>query len=189
MLRNIRPGAYVEFTSNDGEDLSGEVLFSDDVQKYFVFQRSSKNDRHDTFDVYLFPHNNVKDLRITKPGNNNQFFPELDLQKLTKRCLTTEKTEQERLKIFEADVPKDARELFEHLFKTLPAECNLPDLPGRLPVRWEKADLHVLEQTVIKPPYAVENVLEKNNTPKAKTESDYVRKLVEKFYSERNHHT
>lgn len=39
MLRNIRPGAYVEFTSNDGENLNGEVLFSDDVQKYFVFRK------------------------------------------------------------------------------------------------------------------------------------------------------
>lgn len=47
-----------------------------------------------------------------------------------------------------------------------------------LPVRWKKPDLHVLEQTVIKPPYAVENVLEKNDSSKAKSERDYVRKLV-----------
>lgn len=56
-------------------------------------------------------------MRIMK-HNNNLFFPELDLQKLTARCQKTEKTEQERLKLFDPDVSKDVRELFEHLSKT-----------------------------------------------------------------------
>ena len=38
--------------------------------------------------------------------------------------------------------------------------------------------MHVLEQTVIKPPYLSEHVQCKNNTAKAKSERDYVRKLV-----------
>ncbi|VDK23750.1 unnamed protein product [Taenia asiatica] len=117
-------------------------------------------------------------MKIIKQ-NASFSYPELDLEKVTARSNRNERQEQERMKLFEPDVPKEVRELFEHLSKTLPGEAQLS-------VRWMKPDIHVLEQTVIKAPYSVESVQQKTESVQAKSERDYVRKLVEKFYSERN---
>lgn len=40
MMKDLRSGTHVELTSHDGQNLSGEVLFSDEVLKYFVFRKS-----------------------------------------------------------------------------------------------------------------------------------------------------
>nr|CDS17405.1 protein lsm12 [Echinococcus granulosus] len=175
MWKGVRPGVYVEFTMDDGENLDGEVLYSDDNQKFFMFQRPAKSGRQDSYDVYFYRHENVKEIRIIKP-NASFSYPELDLEKVTARSNRNERQEQERMKLFEPDVPKEVRNLFEHLSKTLPGEAQLS-------VRWVKPDIHVLEQTVIKPPYSAESVQERSESVKAKSERDYVRKL---FYSERS---
>ncbi|KAM3181104.1 hypothetical protein ACTXT7_015004 [Hymenolepis weldensis] len=116
-------------------------------------------------------------MRILKQ-NGNVRYPEIDLEKVSARSRSNLKTEQERLKLFEAGVPIEVRDLFDDLSKTLPAY-------DRLQVRWKKPLIHVLEYTVIKPPYTAESVQETSDLPKAKLERDYVKKLVEKFYSER----
>ena len=38
MIRNIRPGVFVEFTGNDGESIDGEILYSDDNLKFFLLR-------------------------------------------------------------------------------------------------------------------------------------------------------
>ncbi|VDD83748.1 unnamed protein product [Mesocestoides corti] len=178
MLKNLRPGVQVFFTSDEGENLDGEILFSDDNRKFFMFQRPAKSGLQNTYDVYLYRHDNVKDMRIVKQ-NSVTSFPEIDLDKIAARSLHNEEVERERLKLFESDVPKNVRDLAEHLSKTLPAD-------PKMPVHWEKPDLHVLEQTVIKPPYSVESVHQKNDSTKAKDERNYIRKLVENFYTKRS---
>nr|CDS31432.1 protein lsm12 [Hymenolepis microstoma] len=177
MVKDLRIGNHVEFTSHDGKNLSGEILFSDESLKYFVFQQPSKKNGHNAFDIYLFPHDSVKELRVTKQ-NGNVRYPEIDLDKVSARSRSNQKTAQERLKLFEAGVPMEVRELFDDLSRTLPAS-------DQLQVRWKNPFIHVLEHTVIKPPYTAENVQEKSDSQKAKPERDYVKKLVEKFYSER----
>ncbi|VDM22740.1 unnamed protein product [Hydatigera taeniaeformis] len=178
MWKNVKPGVYIEFTTDDGESLDGEVLCSDENKKFFMFQRPAKSGRHDTYDVFLYRHENVKEMKIVKQ-NSSFSYPELDLEKVTARSSRNERQEQERIKLFESDVPKEVRELFEHLSKTLPGDAQFS-------VRWVKPDIHVLDQTIIKAPYSVESVQFKNESAKAKSERDYVRKLVEKFYSERS---
>ncbi|KAL5110252.1 hypothetical protein TcWFU_004477 [Taenia crassiceps] len=148
MWKNVRPGVYVEFTTDDGENLDGEILYSDDNKKFFMFQRPAKSGRQDSYDVYFYRHENVKEIRITRQ-NASFSYPELDLEKVT--------------------TPQGSAHF------RLPGE----DL---LSVRWMKPDIHVLEQTVIKAPYSVDSVQQKNDASKAKSERDY----VEKFYSERN---
>ena len=57
-------------------------------------------------------------------------------------------------------------------------------LPGEdnLHVRWVKPDIHVLEHTVIKPPYSEDDVHHKSEEEQALSERDYVRKLVILFF-------
>uniref|UniRef100_A0A0X3NHX3 Protein LSM12 homolog n=2 Tax=Schistocephalus solidus TaxID=70667 RepID=A0A0X3NHX3_SCHSO len=116
-------------------------------------------------------------IKNVKPSNNTPItnYPDLDLEKITARTLRNEKIQREHLKLYEPGVPKDARELFEHFYKTLPT-----------PPRWEKPNIQVFEQTIIKPPYTANSVTSSNESGKAKWERDYVQKLVEKFYGERN---
>nr|VZI23923.1 unnamed protein product [Spirometra erinaceieuropaei] len=174
MWKGVRPGAEISFVYDLNENVDGEFICLDETRRVVLLRKPSKSGRQNTYDIFMYRLDYIKDLKSSN-ANPITNYPDLDLDKITARTLRNEKIERERLKLYEPGVSKDARELFEHFYKTLPT-----------PPKWEKPNIQVFEQTIIKPPYTVSSVSTKHESSKAKLEGEYVKKLVEKFYCERN---
>lgn len=66
---------------------------------------------------------------------------------------------------------------FQFMCYRLPGEANEN-------VRWIKPDIHVFKHIIIKPPYSVESVQQNAELGQATSEREFVRKLVNSFFSD-----
>ncbi|KAF5394262.1 hypothetical protein PHET_11938 [Paragonimus heterotremus] len=156
----------------DDVHIEGEVLCIDVPRKLLVIQASSSSGRRGTCDVILARMEFLRDIKTLKEGSAIS-FPELNINKIAERISKNERIQQEKQKFYSPDVPPEARELAEHIEKTL------------FDVVWNAPNIVVMEHSIISPPYTEGCVSCNSETPQAKSQADYVRKIVGRFYLDR----
>ncbi|KAA3672090.1 uncharacterized protein DEA37_0001689 [Paragonimus westermani] len=116
----------------DDIHIEGEVLCVDAPRKLLVIQASSSSGRRGTCDVILARMEFLRDIKTLKEGSAIS-FPELNINKVfsipvARRCYPfqiaeriskNERIQQEKQKFYGPDVPPEARDLAEHIEKTL----------------------------------------------------------------------
>ncbi|KAF8568231.1 hypothetical protein P879_08922 [Paragonimus westermani] len=167
----------------DDVHIEGEVLCVDAPRKLLVIQASSSSGRRGTCDVILARMEFLRDIKTLKEGSAIS-FPELNINKvfsipvacrcypfqIAERISKNERIQQEKQKFYGPDVPPEARDLAEHIEKTL------------FDVVWDAPNIVVMEHSIISPPYTEGCVSCNSETPQAKSQADYVRKIVGRFH-------
>ncbi|CAH8495671.1 unnamed protein product [Schistosoma turkestanicum] len=151
--------------------IQGDVLCVDVPKRLIVLQKPSSMGRPDTCDILILRADYLRDLKSTKEGSPSA-CPEINIEKITERIRVNERIQKEKLKFYNHDVPVDARKLAEYLetFFT---------------VVWDKPNVVVMEHTVISPPYKENNVSCNSDTQQARSQTEYVQRMVSRFYQER----
>ncbi|CAH8622331.1 unnamed protein product [Dicrocoelium dendriticum] len=166
-----KPGSTISALFDDTR-LEGEVLCVDSSRKIIVLQTSSSTGRRDTCDIVLTRAEFLRDVKVLKEGALLS-YPELNISKIADRIERNEKLQQEKQKFYRPGVPQEVRELAEHIEKTLSD------------VIWDDPNIIVMEHSVISPPYKEENVRCSSESQQAKSQAEYVRKIVSRFHLDR----
>ncbi|CAH8517348.1 unnamed protein product [Heterobilharzia americana] len=164
------PGSTITAYCSD-TFIEGDVLCVDIPKKLIVLQKASSVGRPDTCDVLILRAEYLRDLKSITKGTPPA-CPELSINKIIERIKVNERIQQEKLKFYSHDVPLEARELAEYLetFFT---------------VVWAKPNIIVMDHTLISPPYKENSVSCNSETQQAKSQTEYVQKMVSRFYQER----
>ncbi|CAH8851449.1 unnamed protein product [Trichobilharzia szidati] len=163
------PGSTITAYCSD-TFIKGDVLCIDVPKKLIVLQKASSNDHPDTCDILILKAEYLRDLKSISKGSPPP-CPELSITKIVERIRANERIQQEKLKFYSHDVPTEARELAEYL-ETF------------FSVVWDKPNVVVMEHTIISPPYKEGNVSCNLDTQQAKSQTEYVQKMV-RSYQER----
>ncbi|KAH8876312.1 Protein LSM12 isoform 1 [Schistosoma japonicum] len=164
------PGSTITAYCSD-TFIQGDVLCVDASKKLIILQKASSIGRPDTCDLLILRADYLRDLKSIKQGSPPA-CPELNIEKIIERIRVNERIQKEKLKFYSPDVPVDARELAEHLEMFFS-------------VVWDKPNIIVMEHTIISPPYKENNVFCSSDTQQAKSQTEYVQKVVSRFYQER----
>ncbi|CAH8547099.1 unnamed protein product [Schistosoma margrebowiei] len=164
------PGSSITAYCSD-TFIQGDVLCVDASKRLIVLQKPSSIGRPDECDILILRADYLRDLKSTKEGSPPA-CPELNIEKIIERIRVNERIQKEKLKFYGHDVPVDARKLAEYLetFFT---------------VVWDKPHIVVMDHTIISPPYKENNVSCNSDTQQAKSQTDYVQRVVSRFYQER----
>ncbi|OON22280.1 hypothetical protein X801_01816 [Opisthorchis viverrini] len=162
----------------DDVRIEGEVLCIDEPKKLVVIlqhslETSSSTGRRDTCDIIFARTEFLKEVKMLKEGPLPS-FPELSINKIAERIRKNERTQQEKQKFYRPDVPPEVRNLAEHIEKTL------------FDVVWSDPNIVVMEHSIISPPYKEDNVTCNSDDQQAKSQAEYVRKIVGRFHLDRD---
>ncbi|CAH8554335.1 protein with role in RNA processing, variant 3 [Schistosoma haematobium] len=163
------PGSSITAYCSD-TFIQGDVLCVDASKKLIVLQKPSSIGRPDECDILILRADYLRDLKSTKEGSPPA-CPELNIEKIIERIRVNERIQKEKLKFYGHDVPVDARKLAEYLETYI--------------IIWDKPHIVVMDHTIISPPYKENNVSCNSDTQQAKTQTDYVQRVVSRFYQER----
>ncbi|XP_075211260.1 protein LSM12-like [Lycorma delicatula] len=147
------------------KEIEGEVLAFDPQTKMLILKSPASNGRASLNDVHIVNLSLVSDVQVKKEATSVPDPPQsLNLQRLNTRVRNQVEEKRRLVTALNAGVSPDGQKLFLTITKTINE------------VTWQGANIVVLNQVTITPPYRPENV-KGNAESKAYT---HIKKVVEK---------
>ncbi|EDW06499.1 LSM12 homolog A [Drosophila mojavensis] len=166
-------GSTVICTTCFKEEVEGEVLAFDHNTKMLILQCHSKTSG-ELSDVYVMNLSLCSNVQVIKECNGN-FIDDpqkLNLDQVKMRLRKTVERRQDYLKSKNADVTPEAQELYRAIAKQL----------GYNEVSWQGANIQILNEVTVSPPYRVDNVVSSSDNDKSCT---YIKRIINQFFTTR----
>ncbi|KAL3315686.1 protein with role in RNA processing [Cichlidogyrus casuarinus] len=173
-LKPVKPGSDVQITYNDGIEYRGAVIGWSLEKKLIMLQCKSESRKVNAFDIVILKPELVRDYQVIEEGKDVRQV-QINIEKLKNRINRNEQLRKDEISLSKCD--EKVRTLFEHLRGIIPDGVRFED------------ERIILKNTVIEKPYTSENISFRgdiSNEKLAKTEKDYVTKVLKKFYSDSN---
>ncbi|XP_076030034.1 protein LSM12-like [Oratosquilla oratoria] len=168
-------GSFVSCKTCFREELQGEVLAFDSHVKILTLKCPSSSGRPSMFDIRLVNLSYVSQVTVMKeaPVAALPSLPSLNLGKLNNRAKRSIDEKQKLLQAMQSGVTPDGQKLFLTIRKTIDE------------VSWRGANIVVMDQVVIVPPYLVNNVGEKDPKKEGSAKAvNHIKKIVEKHHKD-----
>ncbi|EDW57405.1 LSM12 homolog A [Drosophila novamexicana] len=166
-------GSTVLCTTCFKEEVEGEVLAFDHNTKMLILKCHSKTSG-ELSDVYVMNLSLCSNVQVTKECNGN-FIDDpqkLNLEQVKMRLRKTVERRQDYLKSKNADVSPEAQELYRAIAKQL----------GYNEVSWQGANIQILNEVTVSPPYRVDNVVSSSDND---TACKYIKRIITQFFNTR----
>ncbi|CAB3369924.1 Hypothetical predicted protein [Cloeon dipterum] len=175
-------GSIVSCVTCLNKELEGEVLAFDQQTKMLVLKSSASNGQAKLNDIHMINLARVSDIKEKKDATSSSESPQpLNLFKISTRARNQVEEKRRVISALKAGVSSEGQNLFLNISKTMHHE-----------VTWSNADIIVMKQVRVCPPYRVQDVRVLNEdtrggAPLTHTESravSHVKKMVDKYYKD-----
>jgi hypothetical protein len=162
-------GSVVSCKTCNNTDLEGEVLAFDPQTKMLILKSQSSSGKPKLNDVHVINLELVGDITVKKEVTTSPAAPlSLNLQRINSRAKNQVEEKRRVVSALKAGVSLEGQSLFLAITKTIED------------VSWKGADIVVLKEVFISPPYQLENVRCQNSQNSSSRALQHVRKIVEK---------
>ncbi|XP_059479769.1 protein LSM12 homolog A [Neocloeon triangulifer] len=174
-------GSVVSCVTCLNKELEGEVLAFDHQTKMLVLKSPASNGQAKLNDIHMVNLARVSNITLTKEATPSSDQPQpLNLHRISTRTRNQVEEKRRMISALKAGVSIEGQNLFLAITKTI------------TDVSWSNADIIVMKQVIISPPYQVENVRLSNADTRGGAALNHgesrallhVQKLVEKHYKD-----
>jgi len=168
-------GSIVMVETGYDHSFEGEVIAFDYKYKILLLKCTAMSGNTMRNDIHFVNLECAKNVKIKKEAKRKEQsnFPSIEIEKVEQRKNTAIDERNRLVKAFDAGIKEDGLKLYLHLSKTLKTT-------------FEGKNIIVMNDVVISAPYKVENctVISSSSEKKGESAVNYVKQLVEKFWSD-----